>query len=136
MPEFKTIDALKHFVGGRIAKAISEAATTLANEVITSSPVDTGRYRGNWFASINTKINDIRFNGIKAKPKTGVHFSIKFVTTEYNTYKLGDTMYLQNNLPYAERLANGWSKQRPSGWIEGIMDRFTSQLAKNIAGVS
>lgn len=25
-----------------------------------------------------------------------------------------------NNLPYAERLANGWSKQAPEGWIETI----------------
>lgn len=25
-----------------------------------------------------------------------------------------------NNLPYAERLANGWSKQAPKGWIQTI----------------
>jgi hypothetical protein len=25
-----------------------------------------------------------------------------------------------NNLPYAERLANGWSKQAPEGWVETI----------------
>lgn len=27
---------------------------------------------------------------------------------------------VSNNLPYAERLANGWSKQAPEGWIETI----------------
>lgn len=25
-----------------------------------------------------------------------------------------------NNLPYAERLANGWSQQAPKGWIQTI----------------
>jgi hypothetical protein len=25
---------------------------------------------------------------------------------------------VSNNLPYAERLANGWSKQAPAGWID------------------
>lgn len=27
---------------------------------------------------------------------------------------------VSNNLPYAERLANGWSKQAPEGWVETI----------------
>jgi len=25
---------------------------------------------------------------------------------------------VSNNLPYAERLANGWSRQAPAGWID------------------
>jgi hypothetical protein len=25
---------------------------------------------------------------------------------------------VSNNLPYAERLANGWSQQAPAGWID------------------
>lgn len=27
---------------------------------------------------------------------------------------------VSNNLPYAERLANGWSKQAPEGWVQTI----------------
>jgi hypothetical protein len=27
---------------------------------------------------------------------------------------------ITNNLPYAERLANGWSKQAPAGWVQTI----------------
>lgn len=27
---------------------------------------------------------------------------------------------VSNNLPYAERLANGWSKQAPAGWIFAV----------------
>jgi len=27
---------------------------------------------------------------------------------------------VSNNLPYAERLANGWSKQAPAGWVDGV----------------
>jgi hypothetical protein len=34
--------------------------------------------------------------------------------------KLGNIYSVHNNLPYAEPLANGSSKQASAGWIQGI----------------
>lgn len=42
-----------------------------------------------------------------------------------------------NNLPYALRLANGWSKQAPRGWIETIavnLKPYAEAEARRIAG--
>ena len=42
---------------------------------------------------------------------------------------------ISNNLPYAERLANGWSKQAPSGWVQTIaknMQLYAEKQARNI----
>jgi hypothetical protein len=42
---------------------------------------------------------------------------------------------ISNNLPYAERLANGWSKQAPSGWVQTIskdMQLYAERQARSI----
>jgi hypothetical protein len=42
---------------------------------------------------------------------------------------------VSNNLPYAERLANGWSKQAPEGWVQTIaanMKPYAEAQARNI----
>mgnify|MGYP003641591688 CR=1 FL=1 len=42
---------------------------------------------------------------------------------------------ISNNLPYAERLANGWSQQAPSGWVQTIaknMQLYAEKQARNI----
>ena len=42
---------------------------------------------------------------------------------------------IANNLPYAERLANGWSSQAPSGWVQTIaknMQLYAEKQARNI----
>lgn len=42
---------------------------------------------------------------------------------------------VSNNLPYAERLANGWSQQAPKGWIQTIaknLQPYAEAQARNI----
>jgi hypothetical protein len=38
----------------------------------------------------------------------------------YSQEKLGNVYSVHNNLPYAERLAQGWSNQATSGWVQGV----------------
>jgi hypothetical protein len=42
------------------------------------------------------------------------------VRINYQREKLGNVYSVHNNLPYAEPLANGSSKQAPAGWVQGI----------------
>jgi len=37
---------------------------------------------------------------------------------------LGDIVYLANNLPYAQRLEDGWSQQAPEGMVKLTVQRF------------
>ena len=68
------------------------------NNVVALSPVDTGRYRGAHHFSIDTP----------SYAETGATF-VRVPLGEY------PTVYLQNNLPYAERIELGWSKKAPTG---------------------
>jgi hypothetical protein len=100
---------------GKTEKSAEQAVRVICMElfskVVLKSPVDSGRFRGNWFPSINYVSNEIT----ESFDKTGTA-TIKRGKSIIWQYKLGDAaIYLTNNLPYAYRLETGYSKQAPSG---------------------
>ena len=97
-----------------LENVVKAAGINLFNGIIELSPVDTGRFRGNWQASVNTPKTDILFESI---PKDQPINTRENVDSKLTSFKLNDTLYLTNNLPYAERLENGWSEQRPQKWV-------------------
>lgn len=82
-------------------------AITVLNNLQLLSPVDTGRYRANHIVSFGSP--DMRYTD----NKDGM--SLAFSAIDSLTPSALPVVYIQNNLPYAERLENGWSKQAPSG---------------------
>jgi hypothetical protein len=42
------------------------------------------------------------------------------VKINYQNERMGNVYSVHNNLPYAEPLANGHSKQAPAGWVQGV----------------
>lgn len=92
---------------------------SLFSGVIMDSPVDTGRFRGNWQASIGTP----KSGTLDTIDPTGQATSAaaqRFVAT----LKGGRLTWLANNLPYAERLEYGWSKQAPQGMVRKNVARL------------
>lgn len=75
-------------------------AGDMLSGVVSASPVDTGAFRANHRVSVNSEDNSVG-----EANNSGAIKSAKF----------GDVIYIQNNLPYAERLENGWSGQAPVG---------------------
>jgi hypothetical protein len=78
-----------------------------------ASPVDTGRFRFSWQVGENAAPGGIAPEGDypTAPPLSRIGYSQE---------RLGNIYSVHNNLPYAEPLANGHSKQTPAGWIQGI----------------
>jgi len=83
-----------------------------------ASPVDTGRFRVSWQVGENSASGGIKppgtYTGTPALDRIG-----------YSQERLGNVYSVHNNLPYAEALANGSSKQTAgaqggqAGWIQG-----------------
>jgi hypothetical protein len=96
-----------------VATVVLETQTRLKEE----SPVDTGRFRGNWLIS-EDEIDDATYDG-EAPPYSPE------ITADKN-------YYITNSLPYAQRLAEGHSKQAPAGWIE-LIAAAIPERAKQIA---
>ena len=84
-----------------------------------ASPVDTGRFRASWQVGENAAPGGVApegsYSGTPPLSRIG-----------YSQEKIGNIYSVHNNLPYAERLANGWSRQTSNapggqaGWIQGI----------------
>ena len=88
-------------------------------EVIEKSPVDKGTFVANWQPAIGVvpagtlDVTDPTRGATLAK-----------VEAVAEAMKVGDVAYLANNLPYAQRLEDGWSKQAPQGMVRLSVQRW------------
>lgn len=91
----------------------------LGTRIVQRSPVDTGRFRGNW--QIAAGGPDIRTNepfdkqALGSPPSAGTFSRWQ---AEVQAATIGSTFYITNSLPYARRLEyEGWSSKAPSGMV-------------------
>lgn len=79
--------------------------------VIYSTPVDTGRLRGNW----QTTINAVAQSQLDRVDPNG---GLALAEVMANMGGLLDVVWFSNNLPYAERIEyDGWSYKEPEGMV-------------------
>jgi len=95
--------------------------------VIIRNPVDQGTSRGNWFTTINSPSKEI---DEKIKDKNGAR-SIGRAKGITRSVKLGNSIYLINNLPYIKRLEDGYSVQRPNGMVKVTVAEFKNIVDAN-----
>lgn len=99
--------------------AIVKVAFDIDRRIVNRTPVDTGRAKGNWIASVGTPD--------KRQLKVGEQDSISQAKSVLSGLKIVDKIIIQNNLPYIQRLNNGWSLQAPPGYIQAeiqsVMER-------------
>lgn len=117
-------DDVKRFaldVRGESDKVVRTATLELFSGIIKSTPVDTGRARGNWQTSV------VQPQGGTLE-RTGMEAALAEVQATVPE-GAGQLVYLSNNLPYIERLENGWSQQAPIGMVRINVDRVRQMLA-------
>lgn len=109
-----------------------QVSMKLFSAIILGSPVDTGRFRNNWFASGATPSREI--TTYTGKQGTAAISRVSKVITEARGYGWTE-LTLTNNLPYAQRLEYGWSKQAPVGMVRVNVARFNTLLEQEAAKV-
>lgn len=118
--------AFAEVVEGELSKRVRAIALAMLGEIILRSPVDTGRFRGNNIVSIGGPVYttsakvDPTGNEALAQGRAAVSGLEPFTA-----------VYIQNNLPYAQRLEDGHSKQAPPGGIyaasfHGVAQAYSS----------
>jgi hypothetical protein len=103
----------------KIETAIRKIAIDVFAEVIMMSPVDEGRFRGNWQVAIGS----IPTGTLEIDDKEGTA-TLNKAQAESLGLKAGQTIFLVNNLPYAEALEYGHSQQAPGGMIRLTVQRW------------
>jgi hypothetical protein len=99
--------------------SLREVVIELGNSLIRMSPVDTGRFRGNWQFSIDTPAGGT----LADLDPTGTETSARLAGDSI-LFKAGETAYIVNNLPYAIPLEYGHSDQAPGGMVRVTLARF------------
>lgn len=116
-------EAFKEEVEDVVVMIHKKIAMTALTRVVMMSPVDTGRFRGNWTVAEgkpnlkNDYPADKGGNGTISREAPNVD-AIKGFTMSW----------LSNNVPYAEALENGHSKQAPGGMVAITFTELSAML--------
>jgi hypothetical protein len=97
---------------------IRKIAIECFRRIILGTPVDTGRARGNWQASTGSMAG-----GTVEKLDTTGSATIAAMISEVSGWTPKDDLpaFITNNLPYIQRLNEGWSKQAPAHFVEQVV---------------
>jgi len=122
------------------ALVLRKTALDIYRGVSEMSPVKSGLFRGNWLLSNNTPDSRIITGSGSVTPGHGAADATATAramaalgsTSLTNRRSLsgveGRSIYITNNLPYAQRLEGGWSKQAADGIVKPTLARFTQAL--------
>jgi hypothetical protein len=120
------LDQIGDYAAGKVDQLLRSAVLQTDTLVKQESPVDTGRFRASWQVGENA-VSQYDAGPVQApvntertltKPPNRPEVPIRKMNYQQET--LGNVYSVHNNLPYAEPLANGSSKQAPAGWIQVI----------------
>ena len=105
----------------KLKDAVTGVTYGIAEQVIKTTPVRTGKARGNWILTMNAMSK--AQTGVL--DKTGEH-SLDRVAQALEAYELGKTrdIFFTNTLPYIVMLEFGWSPQAPAGMVRLSLLKF------------
>lgn len=114
---------------GNAEQVVRAAGIELATSVILRSPVDTGRFRGNWQVTYNAPATSTLDN----LDRSGAG-AIGAATNELSAYDSSiPRIWFANNLPYAYRLEyESWSSQAPAGMVRVSIAEFQSIVDEKV----
>lgn len=96
----------KQDVAQKLTEAGQKIMIDVDRSVVEKTPVDTGRAKGGWTAG----------SGGGGLDPSGTA-TIAALTQAALSWRIGQSFVVSNNLPYIERLENGWSDQAPAGML-------------------
>lgn len=111
---------------GNMEQVFRGTALDLYGRLVRRTPVDEGTARGNWQVQINTPPGGT----LNVKDPSG-GTTISTGNGEIGKAKLGDSIFLINNLDYIQALEDGHSDQRPSGFVKITVAEYQSIVKRN-----
>lgn len=109
-------------------KVFRGVGLSMLSRVVMRTPVDTGRLKGNWQAEINAPSSGSSDEEDSAGGKT-----INKGYGKMKPAKFGDSIYIVNNLPYAQAIEDGHGKKnKPGGMVKVSVQEFVREC-ENLA---
>lgn len=130
-------DEMDDYVKGKLNQLIQAAVLQTDTLCKQESPVDTGRFRASW------QVGQDAAGQYDAGPQQSPVNTARTLSSppgtprpplrrmNYMQEAVGHIYSVHNNLPYAEPLANGSSKQAAPGWVQLIAKDMQSWITTN-----
>ena len=99
----------------KLERVVKTVEIEMFSRIVLRSPVDTGRFRGNWNIEQSVTTEEIDKSGA---------ITIDRMTVNVLASEVGGVTSYINALPYAERLELGHSKQAPGGMVRLVALEF------------
>jgi len=130
------IEDIGDYANNQVEKLLRAAVLETDSLLKQASPVDTGRFRASWQVGENAagtydagpQQSPSNPGRDKTSAPAGPMFPLRKMN--YQQERIGNVYSVHNNLPYAESLANGSSKQTDKGWIQGIAKDVQSRVRR------
>ena len=106
------------------SKVMRFAALDILGQVIAVSPVDTGRFRGNWVVGLKVPDKNIKFVADGDTGASAYNDGQLIINTHVGLIDI----WISNNLPYAERLNDGHSTQAPRNFVEIAVNKTAADV--------
>jgi hypothetical protein len=88
-----------------------------------------GRLRANWQCSIGTPADGVQDTVDQSRPMRSIASSLGHLKPDSDA-----SIFLNNNLPYAKPVEDGWSKQAPSGMVGITVAEFQGIVQEAVRG--
>lgn len=115
------LDREKRDVAELVNLATRKISLGILSRLVLASPVDTGRFRGNWQVDIGRDPTA----ELPDEDKSGTVTLARGTATILGAAPFKEII-LANNLPYGPKLNDGYSKQAPAGFVEAAIDAEVS----------
>jgi hypothetical protein len=105
----------------KASQVVRASVLDVANKTVMRTPVRDGMLRASWLVGINS------FDpAVSSSPDKGGAATTGKISAKINGYNIGDTIYVTNSMPYAERVEyQGWSvDQAPDGMMRISVAEF------------
>jgi hypothetical protein len=108
-------------------KIVRKIGFDMLSRIVKRMPVDTGRARANTQISINNLPSDATLE----TDKSG-NGAIRSAGVVLKNFKLGDTIFIYNNVEYILNLEYGSSKQAPQGMFRISFNEIAQHLGASL----
>jgi ATP-dependent exoDNAse (exonuclease V) alpha subunit len=123
----RELQAFSVKTGQKIVGVSQNIAIDALEEIIEGTPVETGVARRNWRVRLNKPAKGL----LKGKDKTGdktARAGIKVIARA----KVGQSIYVTNNLFYVRILEDGNRYNGPMGFVLKVVNRFDGLVVKAV----
>lgn len=118
-----------------VDKVVRQVAIVADRQIVLATPVDTGRARSNWIVTVGapttTPIEPYSPTSMGGTSESAnLSGALGQANTAISKRKFGQTIWIQNNVPYIGRLNEGSSKQAPANFVGIGVQQAVAIVAK------